>query len=156
MTSNPDLIWRFTTDPLSEKVIRTAERTLGVEFPADYRECVRINHGGAPESAAFSVEAGPKGRETRNVGLLLTLDTRESENVVQASAELSGEGGLPALVIPIINDGDGRFVCLDYRHDPERKSPAIGFWSPETVVDDGLIPLATDFSAFLSMLHREA
>src|SRR3954471_8292620 len=114
MPSSPSPSWRYTTDPLSEKAIKSAERALGVEFPPDYRACVRENHGGAPEPSGFVVEVEPGRTEARTVGLLLTLDTREPENVVRTRSETPG---LPDGLVPIMDDGGGDFVCLDYRSD---------------------------------------
>jgi cell wall assembly regulator SMI1 len=155
MPPNPEPVWRWTTEPLTEKMIRSAERDLGVEFPADYRACVREKHGGAPDPAGFRVPFAPDRREMHAVGLLLTLDPRESENVLQTRAELAGSGQLPDGVIPIINDGSGNYVCLDYRTDPARKSPSVVFLACERAPGADLIPLANSFAEFLSALHAE-
>lgn len=155
MPPNSEPVWRWTTEPLTEKMIRSAERDLGVEFPTDYRACVRENHGGAPDPAGFRVPFAPDRREMHAVGLLLTLDPRESENVLQTRAELAESGPLPDGVIPIINDGSGNYVCLDYRADPARKAPTIAFFANQLAPVDALIPLATTFAEFLSALHAE-
>ena len=44
--------------PLPENVLRGAELLFGVKFPDDYRECLRINHGGHPEPRDFTVRGG--------------------------------------------------------------------------------------------------
>src|SRR5262245_51763194 len=110
-------VWRFTSEPVSEKAIRFAERALGVQFPADYRLCLRDNGGGAPEPAGFAVDG-----VTKQVGILLSLDPGEDENVVGTTQKLYAEGRLPQGLIPIINDGMGNFVCLDNRHEPSKLS----------------------------------
>jgi SMI1-KNR4 cell-wall len=144
MTSPSAVVWRWTTEPLSERIIRNAERTLGVEFPADYRACVRENHGGAPESAEFSVDQRRVGR----VGLLLSLDIREDENVVAATQALTADGRLPHGLIAIIDDGEGRFVCLDYRADPSKRSPTVAY----VPLDSEVVTVAEGFTAFLGRL----
>ena len=147
MSSTSPVVWRWTSDPLSERVIRTAERALGVTFPADYRACVRDNHGGAPEPAEFTADLGQGRRLAGSVGLLLSLDPRQDENVLATTQALSTERGLPPGLIPIIDDGGGNFVCLDYRADP-LNPPAIAYVS----LGGEVVPLAPDFTAFLGRL----
>lgn len=144
MSDRSEPTWQFVADELSEKAIRSAEKALGVAFPDDYRRCVRDNAGGRPEPSGFAAML-PDGRVIRSqVGLLLTLDPREDENVLAARAFLAKTAALPDRVIPIIDDGEGRFVCLDFRSD----SPTVAFWAK----DFGLVPLAGSFAEFLGSL----
>jgi len=138
-------IWKYTSDPLSEKAIRHAERVLDVTFPADYRDCVRLNHGGAPEPDTF-VFTGSDGQPIASrVGLLLSLNVSEDENVVGTAQLLDVQGKLPAGLVPIIDDGGGNFVCLDYRAG----GPKVAFLTTGGEVR----PVAESFGEFLGMLH---
>ena len=148
MSSTPPVVWRWTSEPLSERAIRNAERVLGVAFPADYRACVRDNHGGAPEPADFTADLGEGRRLAGSVGLLLTLDPRQDENVLATTQALTAERGLPHGLIPIIDDGDGNFVCLDYRADPLNREPVVAYVSKGGEV----VALAPEFTAFLGRL----
>lgn len=137
MPSGP--IWRFAAEPVSEKAIRFAERVLDVQFPADYRACVRDNGGGAPEPADFPLEG-----VTRRVGLLLSLDPGEDENVVGTAQRLQAEARLPQGLVPIINDGEGNYVCLDYGQGP----PNLAYLT----ITGEVRPVAESFTKFLEML----
>lgn len=148
MSATPSVRWRWTSEPLSERVIRNAERALGITFPADYRACVRDNHGGAPEPADFRVDLGTGRHLAGSVGLLLSLDPRQDENVVATARALTAESRLPPGLVPIIDDGTGRFVCLDYRADPSKKAPTLAYFS----IDRDVIFVAHDFTGFLGLL----
>lgn len=118
------------TPPLPEHVIRGAELLLGVRFPANFRECIRVNHGAQPDHDEF--EAGPPGdRWQSNVGQLLTLDPRQPGNIFAVLADLAVDDQLPDLVFPIAEDGGDNFLRLDYRPDLSKSEPAIAFWFHE-------------------------
>jgi hypothetical protein len=113
-------------------------------LPADYRACVRENHGGAPEPAGF-VFVSPDGQEVASqVSLLLTLDSREDENVLSTTRDLKAEGRLPEGLVPIIDDGGGNYVCLDYG----KGTPGIVHLSIASQVTH----LAESFTEFLQKL----
>ena len=150
--------WRHLGDrppaPLPEDLIRGTELILGVRFPADYRECVRVNHGAYPSPNEFVVELD--GREWRaGLGPLLTLDPRASNGLFRMLGPLSTEHEMPHEIIPIAEDGGGDLVCLDYREDPSHSSPRIAYWHHEVSGVDGLTPLAVSFSALLAILRPE-
>ena len=149
MTTTSSVVWRWTSEPLSERLIRNAERALCIEFPADYRACVRDNHGGAPEPADFRVDLGAGRYLAGSVGLLLSLDPRQDESVVATAQLLTAESRLPPGLIPIIDDGTGKFLCLDYRADATTKAPTIAYFS----TDHEVVTVAHDFTALLGLLR---
>ena len=59
-------------DPLPDYVIAGAEMLLGVQFPENYRSCVRENHGAQPDPDEFSVGTSGDAWEG-NIGELLSL-----------------------------------------------------------------------------------
>lgn len=142
------IVWRWGTGPFSERVIVSTERGLGVNFPADYRECVRENGGGAPEPSGFSLALADGRRISGRASLLLSLDPREDEDVGGTVMSLTMDERLPEGLIPIISDGEGNYVCLDYRADPSRKAPTIAYLS----ADGAAAPLAETFTGFLELL----
>ena len=145
MPASPGLVWKWTSDPLTEKMIVNAERALQVVFPADYRDCIRENHGGAPEPSGFSFVAANGHQMSSQVSLLLTLDPREDENVLSTVTDLTVEERLPTGLIPIINDGGGNLVCLDYREG----EPKVVYLSLESEI----VPLADNFTEFVGKLR---
>lgn len=150
-----ELDWqRFGIDspPLPEHVLSGAELLLGVHFPADYRDCVRHNHGAQPTLGEF--EAGAPGdRWEGSLGELLTLDPRAPHNVFAVLAGLAVDEQLPGFVVPIADDGGGNFLCLDYRADNSRTHPTVAFWFHEVGGADGIVYVAAHFAAFLAMLR---
>lgn len=142
--------WRNApTDPLPDRVIRGAELLFGVTFPADYREYVRVNHGGRPEPGTFTVR-GPTATWDSSLGVLLSLDWRRSENVWGCLAGLAIDSQLPDGLFPFAEDGGGDLLCLDYRHGPT--DPAVVYWSHEVGGPDGIVPMTDSFSALLALL----
>ena len=150
--------WRHTSAPLEERHLAGAEQLLGVLFPLDYRECLRRNHGAAPNPAGFLVSSSDKERPYGSgVGVLLTIDPYAPENLFATLSHLAADKQLPPGVIPIADDGGGDMVCLDYRATPTGATPSIVYWSHELEGDEALTPLASTFTEFLQLLedHKE-
>lgn len=152
MPSESGPTWRWASDPPSERAVRHAERFLGVTFPPDYRACLKRNGGGAPDPSSFQVRMGPDRSLRHAVGILMTVDLQESENVLTTVDDLDIKRQRPEGIVPIINDGEGSFVCLDYRDDPTRSRPTIVFWSLAEEGSGEFFPLAPSFSGFLAGL----
>lgn len=143
-------LWRYASGETSEKTIREAERVLGVRFPNDYRACVRENPGAAPQPSGFSLEFAPGRSLNARVGVLLTLDPGDGEDVLGTRYQLAMDGRIPEGVVPIVTDEDGNCVCLDYRADPSREAPTIAYASADPSI--GIVPLAGTFAEFLAKL----
>lgn len=137
-------------DSLPEHILRGAEIMFGVTFPTDYRECVRVNHGGHPEPRNFTVR-GAAGTWGSCLAVLLSLDWRRPENVWSALATLAVDGQLPDALFPIAEDGGGDFLCLDYRGG--LATPPLVYWSHEVGGEEGVFPVACSFDELLSLLR---
>ena len=149
MTTNLGLVWRYASEPVSEKNLAHVEHTLGVKFPGDYRDCVKVNGGGVPEPSVFSFVDASGEASNRSLSLLISADPQESENLLETVDGLDIKDLRPEGLIPIINDGDGSYVCLDYRGE---SSPKIVYWSRGNGLTVGVFPLAASFTEFLSRL----
>jgi hypothetical protein len=137
-------------EPLPEEMLRGAELLFGVTLPADYRECVRVNHGGHPEPNDFTVRGGR--RPWRScLAVLLSLDWRRPENVWSVLANLAVDGQLPEGLFPIAEDGGGDFLCLDFRGGPA--APPVVYWSHDVGGEEGVLPVAGSFGELLSLLE---
>lgn len=136
--------------PLSEEMIRGGELLFGVTFPADYRECVRVNHGGRPKPNHFVVP-GQTVAWGSCVASLLTLDWRRSENVWASLAILAVDKQLPDGLFPFAEDGGGDFLCLDFRGGSD--CPRVVYWSHDIGGDDSVVSVANSFSELLLMLE---
>ena len=138
------------SNPLPESTLRGAELLFGVTFPADYRECVRVNHGGHPEPRDFTVR-GVTGTWGSCLAVLLSLDWRRPENVWSVLAGLAVDGQLPDGLFPFAEDGGGDLLCLDFRGGPT--APAVVYWSHEVGGTEGVVPVAGSFAEILSVLE---
>jgi hypothetical protein len=138
------------TNPLSEDMLHGAELLFGVTLPADYRECVRVNHGGHPQPRDFTVR-GVTGSWGSCLAVLLSLDWRRPENVWSVLAGLAVDGQFPDGLFPIAGDGGGDLLCLDFRGRPA--GPAVVYWSHEVGGEEGVVPVAGSFGELLSFLR---
>jgi cell wall assembly regulator SMI1 len=144
-------------EPLPERMIRGAELLFGVSFPLDYREHLKIYHDASPHPSGFLVKDSPLGPFGGCFGVLLTLDPRTVENVFTeiGRAEIGftqiGREAWPENVIPIVQDGGGNLLCLDYRQDPQRLCPSVICWIHE-LGDEGFFPLCPTFSELIQSL----
>src|SRR5688572_30530944 len=115
-------------EPLPEDMLRGAELLFGVTFPSDYRECLRVNHGGHPEPRDFTVR-GVNGAWSSCLAVLLSLDWRRPESVWAVLAHLAVDGQLPDRFFPFAEDGGGDLLCLDFRGGSA--DPPVVYWSHE-------------------------
>jgi SMI1-KNR4 cell-wall len=137
-------------DPLPENVLRGAELLFGVTFPADYRACVRVNHGAHPQPRDFTVR-GTTTTWGSCPAVLLSLDWRRPDNVWSVLAGLAVDGPPPDGLFPIAADGGGDLLCLDFRAGPA--APPVVYWSHEVGGADGVAPVAESFTELLSLLR---
>lgn len=136
-------------DPLPEHMLRGAELLFGITFPADYRECVRVNHGGRPEPCNFTIQDATDSWGS-SLAVLLSLDWRRSENVWSVLSNLAVDGMLPDGLFPIGEDGGGDFLCLDFRGGSV--APPVVYWSHEVGDEEGVAPVTSSFAELLSLL----
>ncbi len=134
---------------LPEAMLRGAELLFGVTFPADYRECVRVNHGGHPTPRNFTVR-GVEDTWGSSLAVLLSLDWRLSENVWSVLAGLGVDCQLPERLFPFAEDGGGDFLCLDFRRGAV--TPPVVYWSHEVGGEAGVVVVAGSFTELLSLL----
>ena len=138
--------WESDDPPLPDRVITAAEMILDRALPASYKALVKAHPGGRP---AADVDEG----WLACVGLLMSLDPRHGENVFEAIANLAVDEQLPDEVIPIIADGGGNMICLDYRAGV---APAVVYWQHDLDGEDAFVAISGSFDAFLAILEREA
>jgi hypothetical protein len=136
-------------DPLPENMLRGVELLFGVTFPADYRHCVRVNHGGHPEPCDFTVR-GITASWSICLAVLLSLDWRRPENVWTVLAGLAVDRQLPDGLFPIAGGG-GNLLCLDFRGNSA--APAVVYWSHEVGGEEGVVPVTGSFSELLALLR---
>ncbi len=143
-----EIHWELTSPPLSEDVIRGAELLLGVKFSTDYFECLKDNHGAQPLECEYQLET-PDGEMWGSFGMLLTVSPYAVENVFSSLPYV----GAIRDVIPIVADGGGNYICLDYRDDETRIKPKIVYYDHEVEIEDNFFYLCDSFSELLESLY---
>jgi cell wall assembly regulator SMI1 len=123
--------WKYLERPVSEQEIRKVEEELNVTFPADYKQCVQVNHGASPEQFVLDVE----GIE-RAFGSLLMVNTPESASDIVRTYE-SYKDTLPKDIIPFADDPGGNLVCFDYKD--HKGNPIIVFWEHEEACEKEIL-----------------
>lgn len=143
-----EIHWEFTSPPLSDDMIRGAELLLGVKFPPDYAKCLKNYHGAQPLECEYVFET-PDGTMWGSFGILLTISPYKAENIFVC---LHYTGSVRD-VIPIVADGGGNYICLDYRNDEARTHPQVVYYDHEEDVEQNLFYLCDSFSELLDMLY---
>lgn len=139
------LQWSNCRSVLGEEEIRRVEEALGVRFPEDYRDCVRHCHGGRPQPNEFLFEDPDIGTMGSDLGILLSFDPDDIENIVDTYRRLSPF--LPPSIIPFADDGGGDFMCFDFRSPGP---PSVVYWHHG---EEDVVHLSESFSSFLALLE---
>jgi len=173
--------WRLPEGPpVTEDRIEELERKLGVKFPEELLQIVRI--GDALQPASWTIVKKSLG-ENIVIGSLIKILSFEDKSIksnqevmicnredvildklmeegkiddnrslLSQAKELAGDF---RWIIPIGENGDG-WICLDYRDDPERAKCQVVSYDQSTNDDldaDGLVFIADSFQSLLSMLR---
>ncbi|HFK1455575.1 TPA: SMI1/KNR4 family protein [Bacillus cereus] len=117
-----NLEWKYADDSVTEEFVEKIGQSLGVEFPKDYIECAKVNHGANVIPYCFDVE----GIE-RVFGALLSFDEESSDYIVRDYNNYRAT--LPRDVIPFGIDPAGNLICFDYKNHEE--NPIVVFWEHE-------------------------
>ena len=141
------LEWEAPHPPLPERILVAAELILGKRLPESYKALVKAYPGGRP------VQDGPEEGWLACVGWLMSLDPRHGESVFDAIGALGDDEQPAPDAVPIIGDGGGNMICLDY--GAGTGEPTVVYWQHELFWEEGMVPVAPSFDAFLQILERE-
>jgi hypothetical protein len=147
------LKWHAGQPPLSDSVVAGAELILGVKLPEPYRSLAQAWPGGHPDRDEFEVKR-PGDSWRSSVAVLLSLDPRHDDNVFECLKNLSVDDQLPTGLLPIIDDGGGDLICLDYR--VAGPDPPVVYWAHELGGGDAVVAVSPSFRTFLELLEGEA
>lgn len=136
--------WDGCREAASDAHIQSVQHQTGYVLPDDYRDCLRVCHGGRPRQNAFQFVDPDLGLMEGCVGVLLSPAPDDPEGLFDALGNMSES--LLRGALPIADDGGGDFVCLDYGAG---QKPTIGYWHRGA---GSLVHLATSFGGFLAML----
>jgi cell wall assembly regulator SMI1 len=146
-----DLAWENCRAELSDKRIGAVEAVLGVRLPEDYTKCIKKHHGGTPKPSRFTFRDQKLGEMESCLGMLLSLDENDSENLVDTWRDLASQ--LPRTIVPFADDGGGDFICFDYRNLHQKTAPVVVYWHHERTQPESLTGLCDSFSDFIKMLY---
>src|SRR5262245_1692614 len=146
-----DIVWENCRAELSDQRVAAVETVLGVKLPEDYKTCIMTCHGGTPKPSRFTFRDQKLGDMESCLGILLTLDESDTENLVDTWRDLASQ--LPRAIVPFADDGGGDFICFDYRDLDQTTTPSIVYWHHDRTLPESLTRLCDGFSAFISMLY---
>jgi hypothetical protein len=128
-------------------LISSFQEKYGVIFPDDFKACVLEHNGSRPRPNIFDVSS----RKELVAKSLLSFNKNDSDNIWETNDQLNVK--LSNLVIAIMSDQFGNYICLDYRN---RKVPSIIFWDHElsyTNPNDCLKYVADTFGDFINGMY---
>jgi cell wall assembly regulator SMI1 len=145
-----DLTWEWCDPPIDDARVDEVESVLGVRFPADFRECAKHCHGGAPTRRTFKFQDA-NGEMGSCLAVLLSFTPDKAENILDTHEMLADQ--LPAGLIPFAEDGGGDYMCFDYNGAAGSHSPGVVYWHRAGLPGNEVSTLSASFSNFLDMLR---
>ncbi|HDR6269055.1 SMI1/KNR4 family protein [Bacillus thuringiensis] len=143
----------------SDSLILKKEEFWRVQLPVDYKNFIKVNHGGSPEKKSFVCNT----HSYAVIRFLCILEAPENIEIgmfdidvtwTQLDERLTDDGdllGVALLPIAVLFAGD--FLCLDFRES--RNNPKVCVWDHENSAE--LEPVshhvADTFDEFMGMLH---
>jgi hypothetical protein len=122
------LVWDSTHDEVSLGKIREVEEELGIIFPSDYLECVKVNNGGYPSREVLDFE----GKKEAIFYRLLSFHREKNYYILSVYNNVKDR--MVDGVIPFANDPFGNLLCFDYRQNS--LNPTVVFWDHEIANDN--------------------
>jgi cell wall assembly regulator SMI1 len=142
--------------PLAPERVAQAEATMGVVFPADYREFMLAHNGGKPSRRAFvyAEETGPY--TDGAVRKFYPIDSSDKLGLEATHHTFLGYDPprMPRDVFPIADDSFGNQICICFSGP---KCGYVYFWDHEHEAEDeptydNMHLVAKSFSEFLDKL----
>lgn len=138
--------------PLTDEMVEVAERTLGVELPAEYIELLRIQNGGYTKGFGYPMTQRTTWSDNHVpfhdlAGIVVDPTISTPLNILNSS-EMTEEWGIPPAQVLLSGDGHW-WITLDYRTG---ERPSIAWIDVECGED---IQVAPSFAAFLDGLRPE-
>ncbi|WP_097869047.1 SMI1/KNR4 family protein [Streptomyces sp. rh34] len=137
--------------PLTDEMVREAERALGVRLPAALLDLLRVQNGGivATDHDAFPTSQ-PTSWSKDHVPFdhLMGIGRRDGMTSLLDTPYLIDEWGMPAPLVLLSGDGHW-WIGLDYRLCGQDGEPSVTWF--ETDLDREVV-LAGDFRSFVQRL----
>lgn len=137
--------------PLTDEMVREAERVLGVTLPSALLDLLRVQNGGI---VAADHDAFPTGQPTSwsedhvPFDNLMGIGRRDGMTSLLDTPYLVEEWGMPAPLVLLSGDGHC-WIGLDYRACGRDGEPSVTWFETDLDVD---LVLAGDFRSFVEGL----
>lgn len=137
--------WLFVDEEIDSEIINNVEKSFGILFPEDYRECIKKNNGGYPEPNLYDFNEDEGGAV---FDCLLSYTNKDAN--IEVIFDIMD---LPKGIIPFARDPFGGLICFDYRDGIE--SPVVVFFDPELDEDSKIKPICSTFTELLEGLYSD-
>ena len=140
--------------PIAPSAIAAFERSRAITLPASYRAFLQATNGGVPKLSVFPVQGRPRA-PLDNVQSFLGIGVPGIPTDELAYAYDLYIGGFPFGIVPIANQDEGNYVCLDLRGGNEKVVfwDKSHFWSTGEWREKDLYAVADSFDEFLALLR---
>lgn len=141
-----------SNEPLTDDMIASAERQLGVRLPKSYLDALRTKNGGSTTGNYFKLPAQHVPDHLRHYvdhGYVAVLELNgigSGDDTILETDYLVGEWGLPSPIV-ILSGAGHWWIVFDYRVANE--NPPIVFLDSDS---GDTLHLSNDFASFLSSI----
>lgn len=142
-----------TGPPITDEMVRNAEKELGYKLPKSYIELLRVKNGGSPALSCFPTKE-PTGWAPDHVEVMCIygIGGEDGIDTESGSSYLIGEWGYPdvGVVIGMTPSAGDEAIMLDYSQCGPQGEPRVIYVDVET--KDGkphVVVLAENFEEFL-------
>jgi hypothetical protein len=144
-----DASTHYTSPPLTDAMIASAEGVLGHALPASYLQLLRVKNGGCPRRQCFPINGTHWSHNHVRIVALFGIggqwgiDSKEF-----GTRHMIEQAGLPeiGIVVGMTPAAGHDAIMLDYGDCGPRGEPRVVYVDPE---DDLLSVLAPDFETFI-------
>ncbi|OAB38861.1 hypothetical protein PGLA_19575 [Paenibacillus glacialis] len=133
--------WLFVDGPVEENIMNTVEKSFGVSFLSDYKECVIKFNGGYPEPNKFDFDNGIQG--VFNDLISFTNEDLNIQMFYNFNLDTFTRG-----IVPFARDPFGNLLCFDYRES--KKEPQIIFYNHE---ESDFVLICNSFTELLGRMY---
>jgi len=133
--------WILKKTKIDEKDLENVEISLGVKFPADFKNVILENNGASPEKMIFDT----KDSKERIAEYLLSFSKNDKDYIIDSYNYIMDR--LDKKLVPIIKDPFGNYICFDFSKEDTQD---LYFWNHE---NDTLEYISKTFTQFLDKLY---
>jgi hypothetical protein len=166
--------WSFCGPPITDQRIEEVQQSLGVRFPDQFLDWVKICDGGLKRDSVFDyVHPSDRSIEADAMGYLFSfrepmdrylkeiyrndLDLWRAMDIqpwwtIEDINQLERAEHFPAGLIAFADNGSGDHICFDYRSNMSASNPSIAIWLHE-FYPDSIGWIAQDFATFAGSLR---